>query len=397
MLKKTLFINESEKRVVVDPEVTLAEVLRTQMFLTGTKVGCGKGACGACTVILNGEAVRSCILKMRDVPEDARIITIEGVGAGNRLHPIQLAWVVHVAAQCGFCAPGFIMSAKALLDQNLSPSREEVKAWFQVHHNVCRCGGDDPAADAVLDAAKLLRGDMTTEELWSKLKDQAHGSTHDGDNGAAVAKVTGVWDFGADLGLKLPEGTLHAKLVTSQADQANILAIDTSEAETMPGVYKVLTYKDVLGTNYISQTAYASGTGREGAILSDKKAVSYGDAVAMVLAFKPKLAEEAAKKVKIKVEGLTEGASASEDGAKPLEPNTGFAYLNEKGKLMIHTRNTDLSPRELADSIGISPEKVTLVPSPAVGMGQVKPSAVSLEGLLGVAALSVKKPVYLEL
>lgn len=397
MLKKTLFINESEKRVVVDPEVTLAEVLRNQMFLTGTKVGCGKGACGACTVILNGEAVRSCILNMKDVPEDARIITIEGVGTGNRLHAIQLAWVVHAAAQCGFCAPGFIMSAKALLDQNLNPSREEVKAWFQVHHNVCRCGGEDMTADAVLDAAKLLRGDMTTEELWLKRKNQANGSAHKDTNDAAVAKVTGVWDFGADLGLKLPEGTLHAKLVTAQAAQANILAIDTSEAETMPGVYKVLTYKDVLGTNYISQAAYASGTGKYGAILSDKNAAALGDAVAMVLAFKPKLAEAAAKKVKIKIEGLTESAAASEDGAQTLAPNTGFAYLNEKGRLMIHTRNTDISSGELADSIGISPEKLTLVPSPAVGMGQIKSSSVSLEGLLGVAALSVKKPVYLEL
>ncbi|MDF2653918.1 MAG: mop [Bacillota bacterium] len=396
MLKKTLFINESEKRVVVDPEVTLAEVVRKQMFLTGTKIGCGKGTCGACTVIMNGSAVRSCILKMRDVPEDARIITIEGVGTGNHLHPIQLAWIVHAAAQCGFCAPGFIMSAKALLSQNQNPGKEEVREWFQNHHNVCRCCGDDPAVDAVMDAAKLLRGEITTEELWSKLKEQTNGSPS-GSADAAVAKVTGVWDFGADLGLKLPEGTLHAKLVTAQENQSNILAIDTSEAEAMPGVYKILTYKDVLGTNYISQAAYASGSGRDGAILSDKKAAAFGDAVAMVLAFKPKLAEEAARKVKIKTESLIEGIPAAEVGDRDLAPSTGFAYLNEKGKLIIHTSHTDISHRELADSIGILPEKLTLVPNPAVGMGNARPAAVSLEGLLGVAALAVKKPVYLEL
>lgn len=396
MLKKTLFINESEKRVVVDPEVTLAEVLRKQMFLTGTKIGCGKGACGACTVIMNGSAVRSCILKMRDVPEDARIITIEGVGTGKLLHPIQLAWIVHAAAQCGFCAPGFIMSAKALLSQNQNPGKEEVREWFQNHHNVCRCCGDDPAVNAVMDAAKLLRGEITTEELWSKLKKQTDESLS-GRTDAAVAKVTGVWDFGSDLGLKLPEGTLHAKLVTAQENQSNILAIDTSEAEAMPGVYKVLTYKDVLGTNYISQAAYASGAGRDGAILSDKKAASFGDAVAMVLAFKPKLAEEAARKVKIKTESLIEGTPAAEVVDRNLEPSTGFAYLNEKGKLIIHTNHSDISARELADGIGILPEKLTLVPNPAVGMGKAALAAVSLEGLLGVAALAVKKPVYLEL
>ena len=84
------------------------------MLLTGTKVGCGKGECGACSVILDGKVVRSCITKMKRVPDEAEIITIEGVGDQNHLHPLQLAWMIHGAAQCGFCTPGFIVSAKAI-------------------------------------------------------------------------------------------------------------------------------------------------------------------------------------------------------------------------------------------------------------------------------------------
>ena len=138
MLKKTLFINGVERRVVVDPEAALASVLRNQMFLTGTKVGCGKGECGACTVILNDKAVRSCSVKMKEVQDDTRIITIEGVGSGESLHPLQLAWIIHGTAQCGFCTPGFIVSAKALLDHNPDPTRDEVADWFQQNKNVCR-------------------------------------------------------------------------------------------------------------------------------------------------------------------------------------------------------------------------------------------------------------------
>ncbi|HWQ77606.1 MAG TPA: 2Fe-2S iron-sulfur cluster-binding protein [Anaerovoracaceae bacterium] len=385
MLKKTLFINEIEKRVVVDPEVTLASVLRNQMFLTGTKVGCGKGECGACTVILDGKAVRSCTVKMKEVPEDARIVTIEGVGTAEGLHPLQLAWIIHGTAQCGFCTPGFIVSAKALLDQNADPTREEVGEWFRDNRNVCRCGGDEPAIDAVLDAAKLIRGEAVKEELWSKLKDKAKMAGAGKPDAEALAKVTGTWAFGSDLGLNLPEGSLYMKLVQTQVSSANILSIETEEAEKMPGVFKVITWKDVPGTNRLN------GSGQ---ILSDRKITRSGDAVAAVLAYKPKLAEEAAKKVKVKLEKLSESAAAAEDIS--LEPDVGFAYLNDKGKLIIHTKNTDAPLRELAEGIGVPAEKLALAPNPPVGTDGQK-AAPALEGLLGVAALVSKKPVYLEL
>ncbi len=389
MLKKTLFINGVERRVVVDPDVSLASVLRNQMFLTGTKAGCGKGECGACTVILNDKAARSCIVKMKEVPEDARIITIEGVGSEESLHPLQLAWIIHGAAQCGFCTPGFIVSAKALLDQNLNPTREEAADWFRKNKNVCRCKDNESKVDAVMDAARLMRGEVTKEELWSKVKDGAGMSGDRRPDPSAAAKVTGTWEFGGDLGLKLPEGTLHIKLIQAQTAHGNILSIDTSEAEKIPGVYKVITGKDVPGTNRLNGSARP--------ILSDKKILHSGDAIAMVLAYAPTIAEEAAKKVKVAIQELpVSTTSAAEEAQPPLEPDTGFAYLNEKGKLMIHSKNADLHLNALAEGIGVPPEKLAVVQNHGIGVSEHK-TGPALEGLLGVAALVTRQPVYLEL
>jgi aldehyde oxidoreductase len=385
MLKKTLFINGVEKRVVVDPEVTLASVLRNQLFLTGTKVGCGKGECGACTVILDGKAEKSCMMKIKNVPDDAQIITIEGVGTKECLHPLQLAWMIHGVAQCGFCTPGFIVSAKALLDQNANPTREDVKEWFEKNRNVCRCTGYDVPVNAVMEAAKLLRGEVTKEELWKNLK-EGSSILHDS---AAVAKVTGTLEFGPDFGLKLPEGTLYIKLVQAKVSHANILSLDTAEAENTPGVYKVITYKDVPGTNRID--------GTESPILTDKKIYQFGDAIAMVLAFTPMLAEEAAKKVKVNIEELPISEPPVMDGENiSFEPDAGFAYVNEKGKLIIHSKSTNLPLQALAEGIGVPIEKLGIVKNPTAGTSGYKFSP-GMEGLLGVAALVSKKSVYLEL
>ena len=446
MLKKTVFVNGNETRLVVDPDATLASVLRERLLLTGTKVGCGKGECGACTVILDGKVVRACIVKMKRVSDGAQIITIEGVGTKESLHPLQLSWMIHGAAQCGFCTPGFIVSAKALLDANVNPSREEVRDWFQKNRNVCRCTGYQPLVDAVMDAARMMRGEVTKEELWPKLK---NGDTMLGSSmprPSALAKVTGKWEFGADLGLHLPEGTLHIKLVQAQVSHANILSIDTSEAEKVPGVYRVLTYKDVPGTNRINGLAFPSnkGSGKERPILNDKKIFQFGDAIAMVLAYLPSVAEEAAKKVKVEIEELpaymNAPAAMAEDAIEihpgtpnvyfethivkgeevdplleklpyvveddfyvqrqphlPLEPDVGFAYLDEEGKLIVHTKSVGLHLHALmvAEGIGIPLEKLIIVQNPTGGTFGYKFSP-TMEGLLGVAALVTKRPVYLQ-
>ena len=125
--------------MVCDPQKdTLATVIR-RMGLTGTKVGCGIGVCGACSIVLNGELCRSCNKKMKNVPEYSEIITIEGIGTPQHLHPIQQAWITYGGTQCGFCTPGFIVSAYVLLQKNLNPIREDVRDWFQKNHNICRC------------------------------------------------------------------------------------------------------------------------------------------------------------------------------------------------------------------------------------------------------------------
>ena len=106
MIKKMLHINGVPKTVIAESETMLADVLREQLKLTGTKVGCGQGQCGACSVILDGKVVRSCITKMKRVEDGAQVTTIEGIGTPDNLHPLQLAWIVHGGAQCGFCTPG---------------------------------------------------------------------------------------------------------------------------------------------------------------------------------------------------------------------------------------------------------------------------------------------------
>lgn len=139
MIKRNITLNGVNKMVVADPETSLADVVRGQLGLTGTKVGCGKGQCGSCSVIMDGKLIKSCITKMKKIQDGASIVTIEGIGTPDNLHALQLSWTVHGGAQCGFCSPGFIVSSKALLDENPDPTREQVRDWFQKNRNACRC------------------------------------------------------------------------------------------------------------------------------------------------------------------------------------------------------------------------------------------------------------------
>ena len=169
MLKKSLVVNGVNKTLILDPNATLADVLRKQLLLTGTKVSCNDGHCGACSVILEGKLVLACLVKMSKVPDGASIVTVEGIGTPEKMHPIQVAFAVFGAAQCGFCTPGMVVSAKALLDGNPNPTREEVRAWLTQHHNACRCTGYKPVVDAIMEAAKVMRGEMKLSDLEYKL------------------------------------------------------------------------------------------------------------------------------------------------------------------------------------------------------------------------------------
>ena len=149
-----LSVNNRIFEVQAKPNATLLSVLRDQLDLTGAKCGCGTGDCGACTVLLDGEAVRSCIVPIKDAA-GKQITTIEGLARGSELHPIQRAFVERGAIQCGFCTPGMILAAKALLDHNPNPTEDEIRA--AIRFNLCRCTGYARIVEAVLYAAELLQ------------------------------------------------------------------------------------------------------------------------------------------------------------------------------------------------------------------------------------------------
>ena len=139
MIKKTLVINGVTRNLVLKTDETLATVLREHLLLTGCKIGCGEGHCGACNVIMNGKVTKACIVKMSKVPDNAEITTIEGVGTLSDMHPLQVAWMAHGCAQCGFCTPGFIMTAVEILEANALYSDEELRKLLSGH--LCRCTG----------------------------------------------------------------------------------------------------------------------------------------------------------------------------------------------------------------------------------------------------------------
>jgi carbon-monoxide dehydrogenase small subunit len=148
-----LSVNGEEREVLVSPNETLVEVLRDRLELTGTKMGCGEGACGTCTVLLDGEPVRSCLTLAVEV-QGKEIVTIEGLAEGAELHPVQEAFMEYGAIQCGFCTPGMILTGKALLDENPHPTEEEVRR--AISGVVCRCTGYAKIVEAILAAADAL-------------------------------------------------------------------------------------------------------------------------------------------------------------------------------------------------------------------------------------------------
>ncbi|WMJ84008.1 molybdopterin-dependent aldehyde oxidoreductase [Oscillospiraceae bacterium LTW-04] len=444
MVKKTLMINGVERILLVEGTETLASVLRERLLLTGCKIGCGEGHCGACNVIIDGEVRQSCIVKMNKLRDNAEITTIEGIGTIDNMHPLQVAWMAHGCAQCGFCSPGFIMSAKGLLDNNLSPTREEVRNWFNKKRNLCRCTGYKPLVDAVMDAAAVMRGEMTKEDLVFKPNgDSIVGTKY--IRPSAAQKVTGTWDFGADDALKMPTDTLRLALVQAEVSHANIKGIDFSEAEKMPGVFKIITHKDVPGKNRINGLVMLplnnKCDGWDRPILCDEKVFQFGDAIAIVAADTEAHARAAAAAVKVDLEVLPAYMSVPEALAEDaieihpgvpnayyetncikgpdfdfdsapnvveiesycsrqphlhLEPDCGYAYIDEDGMLTVHSKSIGihLHMPMIADGIGVPMEKLRIVQNHAGGTFGYKFSPTN-EAILGVAAMVCQKPVSL--
>jgi aerobic-type carbon monoxide dehydrogenase small subunit (CoxS/CutS family) len=148
-------LNGKKAEAMIDPTLTLLWVLRNHFGLTGTKFGCGMGFCGACTVLIDNEPVRSCQLSVGEAG-GKNVTTIEGLATEGKLHPVQKAFVDHDALQCGFCTPGMIMNATALLLKNPSPSMQEIKVGME--NNLCRCGAHPRIVEAVHTASKEMKG-----------------------------------------------------------------------------------------------------------------------------------------------------------------------------------------------------------------------------------------------
>lgn len=447
MAKKELIVNGARHVLLTSGEETLADVLRQQLSLTGTKVGCRANQCGICSVVLNGKVVRGCATKLKKIENGSTVTTIEGIGTPDNLHPLQAAWLKFGGAQCGICTPGFIVSAYALLQKKLTPTREEVRDWFKVNRNICRCTGYKPLVDAVMLAAQYMRGEVSADALGFKARPDGRIFGTDYPRPSGIAKVTGTCDYGADTGAKLPPGTLRLALVQAKVSHANILSINTAEAEKMPGVEAVLTHKDVKGTNRIDGLVFYpwnKGDGLDRPILCDEKIFQYGDAIAIVCADTEEHAKAAAEKVVVEVEELpaymNARAAAADDameihpgtpnvffeqpiikGPDPaplfekadvvlereyysprqphlvLEPDVGYAYYDEEGRVTIHSKSIALYIHRsmIAAGLGLEEDQLRLVQNNAGGTFGYKLSP-TMEAILGVATMATGKPVYLE-
>lgn len=152
-MKIKFILNKKEIELEIEPTIRLLDLIREKLNLTGTKEGCGIGECGACTVLVNGKAVNSCLMLAYQV-DGCEVLTIEGISEGEELHPLQKNFMKAGAIQCGFCTPGMVLSSYALLEENVNPTEEEIKD--AIAGNLCRCTGYKQIIDAVKETANQL-------------------------------------------------------------------------------------------------------------------------------------------------------------------------------------------------------------------------------------------------
>ncbi len=443
----TLQINGVTREVLCNAaKDNLAHVLR-QLGLTGTKSGCKSGHCGACSVILDKKLVRACLRPMSKIEDFSVVETIEGLGTAENPHPLQKAFLVYAAVQCGFCSPGFILSAKALLYSNDNPSREEVRAWFTKNNNVCRCTGYKPIVDAVIAAAAVMRGEKTMDDLRVDMPvdGTVYGSKIEKPLG--LTRVLGTCDYGADIGLKMPDGSWQLAVVLAKTHRARIRGIDDSKALAMPGVCRVITAKDVKGTNrFIAMqgTVNSKCHGKERPVICDDQVFRYGDVVAVVAASTREQARAAAEQVVVDYEQLPpmlnfiEAAASNADNVHadipniymeqplykgddtrsmfaneasvvsasfsttrqphlPIEPDVVQAYPQGKGvAIQCKTQFIFGVIGQMAEAIGLDAQDIRIIGNPAGGSFGYSMSPANY-ALAAVCALTLNAPVSMEL
>ena len=285
MTKQTLnfTVNNQPESIDVTPRTRLLDALRIDLGLIGTKEGCGTGDCGSCTVLLDGNAVNSCMVLALQA-EGRDVTTIEGLGKAGALDPVQQALVQCGGIQCGFCTPGMVLSLKSLFDANPEPGEEEVRV--AISSNLCRCTG----YSKIFDAAQALRDGTLTQAANGA--DDAIGARMVRTD--AVEKVTGSAVYAEDV--RLPR-MIYGALVRSAHPHAKILSIDTSEAESLRGVRAVVTGRDI-------EMGYYGYELHDQRVFALEKVRYLGEPVAAVAADTPDAAREAAALVKVEYEEL---------------------------------------------------------------------------------------------
>jgi CO/xanthine dehydrogenase Mo-binding subunit/aerobic-type carbon monoxide dehydrogenase small subunit (CoxS/CutS family) len=423
----TFRLNGQEISAEVPAKMTLLSYLRDRMQLTGTKDGCSEGSCGTCMVLVDGEAEKACLLKMGKL-HNREILTIEALAPEGQLHPVQEAFVEHGALQCGFCTPGLIISAAALLAKNPDPSDGEIRKALK--GNICRCGEYPRIVASVRRAAEILAS-RAAGQAAPPLDDPVLARSP--KKLKVMETVTGKLQFSADL---YPPGVLHGKVLWAEYPHAEILSIDTREAEEMPGVAAVITHRDVPGKN------------RYGQILDDQPAlcddrVRYiGDPVAVVFAESPEIAEEAVKRIRVSYRPL-EVVDSPERALEPdapvvgpngtnvlfrshvlkgdpdsawadcdviiegfystpwqehayLEVEAGVAHPDEDGGITIYVgdQNPHEEARQVAQVLGMPVEKVRIIHMPTGGSFGSK-CDISVQNLLALGVLKTGRPCKL--
>ncbi|MCW9097274.1 MAG: 2Fe-2S iron-sulfur cluster-binding protein, partial [Ignavibacteriaceae bacterium] len=305
-------VNGTEYELAVKPSTTLLDLLRNQLLLTGAKKGCELGDCGACTVLLNGKAVNSCLVLAVEA-DGQNVLTIEGLAKGEKLHPIQQAFVEKGAIQCGFCTPGMILRTKALLDEKPDPSKEEIKK--ELSGNLCRCTGYTKILEAVETSKAYLRGEEPGEIEYQPQKSAMNLSVV----GKRLPKIdapdkaTGRAIYTDDIVLP---NMIYGKLLLSPLPHAKIKSIKTEKAKALPGVKVILTGADVTDLTYgTSPPRYDEN------VLAKDKVRYVGDVVAAVAAIDEETCYKAIKLIEVEYEELPavfDSMEAMKDGAPRL-------------------------------------------------------------------------------
>ena len=303
------------KTYTVTENVSLMRFLRDELRLTSVKDGCSEGACGTCTVIIDGKAVKACIQKVSNLGGKS-VITAEGLSEREK-QVYSHAFSEAGAVQCGFCIPGMVMCAKALIDKNPSPSPEDVK--YAIRNNLCRCTGYKKIEEAILLAAEIIR---ENREITNPVSTGLLGESMNRVD--ASAKALGEAKYADDFYM---DGMVYGSALRSEYPRAEILSIDKSEAESMDGVLCVMTAEDIPGTQKVGHLKRDWDV-----IVPVGKTTHYlGDAVALVAAETPEILEKAKKAIKVEykpLDGVFSPAEAMKDGA-PLVHEDGNLLSEE--------------------------------------------------------------------